>query len=188
MGRRSAAHAFMPNKYVFPGGALDAADGKAPLAADLDPTCLAKLTHRMRGRPSPAKARGLAVAALRELHEETGVLLGRTGAAGAFNLSGLVFFARAITPPGRTRRFDSRFFVADGTEAVADPSPPLDGGELLTAAWVSLEEAFGLDLPSITRDILKRLQPFLDQGCLPRPGCEVTFHHARGKQWLVESL
>ncbi len=77
MGERSAAHAFMPNKFVFPGGRLDDADAKVKPARDLHETTLAKLMTRMRTGPSASRARGLAMAAVRETLEEAGLLFGR---------------------------------------------------------------------------------------------------------------
>src|SRR4051794_26320619 len=60
MGERHGSHAFMPNKYVFPGGRLDPADCRTRVASDLHPGVLEKLLARMRVRPSVARARGLA--------------------------------------------------------------------------------------------------------------------------------
>ncbi|MBI2719909.1 MAG: NUDIX hydrolase [Rhizobiales bacterium] len=189
MGQRHAGHAFMPNKFVFPGGRLDAADCRVHPSRDLHPDVLGKLTQRMRSRPSAARARGLAIAALRETFEETGLLIGRRQPVEAPDLSGLVFFARAITPPGRTRRFDSRFFVC-GAESVANlDNPHHDGsGELLTLTWFTLEETLGLDLPSITKDILARLRPHLDRGTLPSADGPVSFQYHRRMAWREETL
>jgi 8-oxo-dGTP pyrophosphatase MutT (NUDIX family) len=78
MGMRGAAAVFMPSKYVFPGGAVDASDATTTLAAPLsDP-------HRSRlaREPRPGTAtdpHAIAAAALRELAEETGQLIGRPG-------------------------------------------------------------------------------------------------------------
>ncbi len=189
MGQRHGNHAFMPNKYVFPGGRLDASDSRTKPLLDLDEAVLAKLMARMRSKPSPARARAFAIAALRETFEETGLLFGRSNPTSAPDLSALVYFARAITPPGRTRRFDSRFFVADAAH-VSNLDKPLHvgSGELLTPAWVTLEETLSLDLPSITKDILRRLRPFLDEGRLPGPGCPVSFQYYRQKKWIEEVL
>ena len=189
MGQRHEGHAFMPNKYVFPGGRLDPADTRAKPARDLHAEVLGKLMQRMGARASAARARGLAVAALRETFEETGLLVGRRRPDEAPDLSGLVFFARAITPPGRTRRFDSRFFVADAAHVDNLDAPHHDGsGELLTLSWFTLEETLGLDLPSITKDILRRLQPFLDRGLLPGPDCSVSFQYYRRNTWTEETI
>ncbi|MCA3554848.1 NUDIX hydrolase [Aestuariivirga sp.] len=189
MGRRAKGHSFMPNKFVFPGGRLDAADCRVKPGRDLHPATLAKLLHRMRGKPSAARARGLAHAALRETWEETGLLFGRSRPEDAPNLSGLTLFMRAITPPGRTRRFDSRFFVADAENLSNIDRPHHDGGgELLALSWLTLDEIASLDLPLITIDALKRLKPFLDRGHLPPPDCTASFQYLRGKQWMEDEI
>jgi 8-oxo-dGTP pyrophosphatase MutT (NUDIX family) len=189
MGRRAAGHAFMPNKYVFPGGRLDPADCRVKPAMDLHPATLAKLLDRMRGRPSEARARGLAHAAVRETWEEAGLLFGREAPDAAPDLSGLTLFMRAITPPGRTRRFDSRFFVADA-EALSNIDQPHHdgGGELLTLSWLSLDEIASLDLPLITIDALQRLKPYLDGGRLPPQDCPASFQYHRGKSWIEDQI
>jgi 8-oxo-dGTP pyrophosphatase MutT (NUDIX family) len=189
MGQRAGGHAFMPNKYVFPGGRLDAADCRVKPARDLHPATLAKLLHRMRGQPSEARARGLAHAAVRETWEEAGLLFGRSQIADAPDLSGLTLFMRAITPPGRTRRYDSRFFVADAESLANIDSPHHDGGgELLTVSWLTLDEIASLDLPLITIDALQRLKPFLDQNRLPNPDCPASFQYYRGKSWIEDEI
>ena len=189
MGQRHQAHAFMPNKYVFPGGRLDPADCKVRPAADLNPATLAKLMTRMRKRPSAVKARGLAIAAVRETLEEAGLLYGRRSPDDAPDLSRIHFFARAITPPGRTRRFDSRFFVADAA-GISNLDHPVHVGteELLTLRWLTIAEALTLDLPLITVDILGKLQPILDAGRFPGHADPVSFQYQRGKQWREDVL
>ena len=189
MGQRAGGHAFMPNKYVFPGGRLDAADCRVKPAKDIHPATLAKLMHRMRGRPTETRARGLAYAAVRETWEEAGLLFGRNQIEDAPDLSGLTLFMRAITPPGRTRRYDSRFFVADAGNLGNIDSPHHDGGgELLTLSWLTLDEIASLDLPLITIDALKRLKPFLDQNRLPEHDCPASFQYYRGKNWVEDTI
>ena len=189
MGRRAGGHAFMPNKYVFPGGRLDAADCRVKPARDLHPATMAKLMARMRGRPSETRARGLAQAAVRETWEEAGLVFGRASPEEAPDLSGLTLFMRAITPPGRTRRFDSRFFVADAEQLANIDQPHHDGGgELLTLSWLTLDEIASLDLPLITIDALKRLKPFLDHGLLPAQDCPASFQYYRGKSWIEDEI
>jgi len=169
MGRRHVGHKFMPGKFVFPGGAVEPADRRMAVASPLDARVAEKLLARTR-RKSPAYARALALAAIRETFEETGLALGRLGAPpaapeGAWarfaaagvspSLDGLDFLARAITPPGRPRRFDARFFVADArliaarAEGAAHPD-----AELTELVWVPIEEALELDIPNITRTVL----------------------------------
>src|ERR1043165_9802386 len=76
LGKRHAGLKFMAGKYVFPGGRMETGDSKTPVTSELDTHAGARL---MRGvqRPSLSKARALALAAIRETYEETGLLLGR---------------------------------------------------------------------------------------------------------------
>ncbi len=129
MGKRHAGHRFMPGKFVFPGGRVEPEDRRMVAAGALDPDVEAKLNVRVR-RPSPDFARALALAAIRETFEETGLAVGvpdhgapenpppgawtRFAATGVFPaLDAIDFLARAITPPGRSRRFDARFLIAE---------------------------------------------------------------------------
>jgi 8-oxo-dGTP pyrophosphatase MutT (NUDIX family) len=157
----------------------------------------------MRGRASPTRARGLAIAAIRETYEETGLFLGilppvsalanegwdSVATAAELDLSGLRLIARAITPPGRTRRFDSRFFVVDARHIGNLDSPRHPGsGELLKPYWFSFVEALELDLPMITRDVLKRLQPLMEKQEELSADQPVSFQYFRGKSWREEVL
>jgi 8-oxo-dGTP pyrophosphatase MutT (NUDIX family) len=204
MGKRHASSAFMPGKYVFPGGRVDAADCRLKPAADLEPAVADKLMVRMRGRPSPLRARGLAMAAVRETFEEVGLIVGtelrdrprtRSEPWRAFldtgyapDLSGLRYFARAITPPGRTRRFDTRFFVLDAAHVVNAGAPAKVTEELLDPCWLRLEEAAELELPDITKDILARLETALDTREGLRPGAPLPFQYRRAKSWIIETI
>ena len=151
MGQRSKGHVFMPDKWVFPGGRVDPQDARAKAATELTPEteALLKLGGVIRRPP-----RAYALAATRETLEETGLVLG--GPKGP-ELDKLQFVARAITPPYRPRRFDARFFLADA-EAVLASFEPVAGEELLHTKWFSLDDAEGLDLPSITRFVLKEVR------------------------------
>jgi 8-oxo-dGTP pyrophosphatase MutT (NUDIX family) len=206
MGKRHSDSAFMPGKYVFPGGRVDVADCRLRPAADLDPAVADKLMVRMRGRPSPARARGLAMAAVRETFEEVGLIVGtqttdrprtRSNAWRAFldtgyapDLRGLRYFARAITPPGRPRRFDTRFFVLDAVHVVNAAAPAKVTEELLDLCWLRLDEAAQLELPNITKDILTRLKATLeveDREAL-QPGAPLPFQYVRAKSWVIETI
>ena len=170
MGQRGAGAAFMPNKFVFPGGAVDAADGAVPLATQIGTPCHARLAdHAPDGFQT-----ALTAAAIRELWEETGLLLGTAGdwpeAPGldwqAFAAAGLrptaaplQYVFRALTPPGRPRRFDARFFLLDAAEITGD----LDdfsraSDELSHLQWVPLAKARDLNLPFITEVVLAEVQ------------------------------
>ena len=176
MGQRGAGAAFMPSKYVFPGGAVDDGDAAVPLANGLNPVCAARLS----GGPSPA---ALAAAAIRELWEETGLALGIAGAAvlpdgwGGFQARGLVpaasglrFIFRAITPPGRSRRFDARFFLADAGAVAGDPTDfSAASDELGHLHWLPLAETRKLDLPFITEVVLAEVAALLGHDGPPPP-------------------
>jgi 8-oxo-dGTP pyrophosphatase MutT (NUDIX family) len=179
MGRRHEGHKFMPGKFVFPGGRVDREDAYVPVAGQLDPQVEARLMTRLR-RPSRIRARVLAVAAIREAYEETGLLLGNRVAstpkfpAGwrAFaearvqpSLDELHFIARAITPPRRPRRFDTRFFAADA-RAIADRVEGIIGpdAELVELVWVPIAAAKKLDLPTITEVVLRELEARMEAG------------------------
>ena len=173
MGRRRAGLAFLANKVVFPGGSVDAADKTAPSDGELSPATLSNLLNAMRGRPSVARARALGIAAIRELREETGIALGDPERP---PLTALTFFARAITPPDRPRRYDTRFFMADAATALTQP---LAGdGELVDLAWITLEEARRCDLPGITRLIIDDLAVLLPLRTA-RHGPGIPFYYYR---------
>jgi 8-oxo-dGTP pyrophosphatase MutT (NUDIX family) len=178
MGRRHGGHDFMPDKWVFPGGRIDRSDFRAPYAGDLRPEVLARLEKTA----PPARCRALALTAVRETFEETGLLLARPAAprpgAGPWrdflahgaepDLGALDFIARAITPPYRPKRFDARFFMAPAEALISLERLP-DCGELDEIAWVDLEEAAGLDLPNITRFVIQELALRLDDPARPAP-------------------
>lgn len=169
MGQRGARAAFMPNKFVFPGGAVDTADAAVPLAAPLPGLCRDRLAEE-----APAGLQhALAAAAIRELWEEAGLVLGRPGAWPGpvpdgwrgFAATGhvpaadaLQFVFRALTPPGRPRRFDARFFLADA-DAIAGDLDDFSraSDELSHLQWIPLSRARSFDLPFITEVVLAEI-------------------------------
>ncbi len=196
MGQRGRGAAFMPSKFVFPGGAVDREDGEIPAASPLPgPTA-----RRLRLRADPELAEALAMAAIRELWEETGLALSHPAGERLDNLppdwqaffdaghhpaaDGLEFIFRAITPPGRPRRFDARFFLVDAAQVTGS----LDdfsraSGELNYLSWLTLAEARKLDLPFITEVVLAEVEARLaspNGGDRPAP----FFHHAEGKSFI----
>jgi len=162
MLQRTKGAAFLPGAYVFPGGAIDAADGDE------------KAARRVRGMSdAQASAKlglasgGLAywVAAARECFEEAGILLA-VDAGGApvssaraeklaplrrepflplleaedlyIPADGFAYFSHWITAAGRPRRFNTRFFVA---RAPQDQAGAHDESETVHSFWVRPSEA-----------------------------------------------
>lgn len=178
MGRRAPGHVFMASKWVFPGGRIDRADFSAAAASEPDGTT----RERLEAEIDPRRARALCLTAVRETFEETGLIVGTAAQpasvagpwrefrhAGALpNLAALTYIARAITPPGRTRRFDARFFLADA-EALLAPEPTAGSGELDEIAWLALDDARALDLPAITRFVLGEVSERLSNPDRPLP-------------------
>jgi 8-oxo-dGTP pyrophosphatase MutT (NUDIX family) len=194
MGQRRPDLVFMPGKYVFPGGRVDRGDRDVASADELAPLETAKLLCEMKGRAHARRARGLALAALREAYEEAGILIGAPAHAPARaprspvwssffahglrpKLGELTLFARAITPPGRVRRYDTRFFCVPAA-SIAHRTDPVDE-ELSRLDWVTLEEARALDLPSITRAVIEDLDELWRRRARPLPGCPVPFYFFR---------
>ena len=180
LGKRHQRHKFMPGRFVFPGGRVDPVDRLMPVARALDSHAQAHLMRRVQ-RASTAKAQAFALAAIRETFEETGLLLGvrspeavkvPNGPWTAFaeakilpDLGALHFIGRAITPPGRPRRFDARFFTADAT-AIAHRIEGVTGpdAELTELVWMSLAEAKQLDMPAVTGVMMEELDARIADG------------------------
>lgn len=159
MGQRGAAAAFMPSKYVFPGGAVDAVDANRPPTVALHPLSTSRL--RLNCPHDAPLPNTIATAALRELWEETGLRLTAQPPAQAE----LHFIFRAITPPGRSRRFDARFFLADAAWVAGDPDDfSAASDELSHLHWISLAKARALDLPFITEVVLAEIAHLLRGG------------------------
>ncbi|WP_296420239.1 NUDIX hydrolase [Pseudooctadecabacter sp.] len=171
MGQRGATAAFLPNKFVFPGGAVDAGDAQVVLHRPLPAHVAARLAEDSALPPS-----ALAAAAIREMWEETGQIIGsqapwpdaprgwRGFAATGHrpDPSRLEFVFRAVTPKGRPRRFDARFFLADARDLRSDPDDfSRAEDELSHLQWVPLAEARSLDLPFITEVVLAEIAAHL---------------------------
>ena len=150
MGQRGAGAVFMPSKFVFPGGGVDPADHDTPRPGYLSDDCTRRLGLFA---PDDAPAPDVVVAAaLRELTEETGL------AVPAPSTGALRFVFRAITPPGRTRRFDARFLLGDAASLPGDQDDlSAASGELSHLRWLPLPEARALDLPFITEIVLAEI-------------------------------
>ncbi|MET0445809.1 MAG: NUDIX hydrolase [Pseudorhodoplanes sp.] len=183
LGKRHHGHKFMPGKFVFPGGRLEPNDRFMPIAAGLDPVTEKYLMADMQ-RPSLARARGLALAAIRETFEETGLIIGAPldgappapagpwsefASAGFYpDLSILHFIARAVTPSRRPRRFDTRFFAVDASAIVHRVDNVIHpDAELVELAWMPIDEARTLDMPTVTGVMLQELESRVAAGFSP---------------------
>ena len=202
LGRRHAGHKFMPGKFVFPGGRIEPLDREMSAVSELHPDMEKKLNERV-ATPSPAYARAFPLAAVREVAEETGLLLGvardeppkTPGEIWAEfakarvhpDLGNIHFIARAITPPRRPRRFDTRFFTADAS-AIAHTIEGVVGpdSELVELTWVPIAQATHLDMPTITGVVLEELLARVKAGmahALPVP-----FYFMQEQQFFRELL
>jgi 8-oxo-dGTP pyrophosphatase MutT (NUDIX family) len=168
MGVRNAGHRFMPNKLVFPGGRVDRGDYAPPVARDLSSATQAMLAAAAPG----TLCRALALAAVRELFEETGLVLGAPapgvkarGAWAPFLATGLApdlapldFLCRAVTPAFMPMRFNARFLVAP-FDAVRGEL--VGNGELEFLRFMQLDEARALDVAPVTRNVLEEFSAWL---------------------------
>src|SRR6476469_9348161 len=196
VGKRHDKVVFMPGKYVFPGGRVDKEDNRVPVAAPISRELEANL---LKGSPkiTSGRARALANAAIREACEETGLCLGRKvekqakleGACKAFadagllpDPSGLFLIARAITPPGRVRRFDTRFFTADASTIAHRVEGVVHAdAELVELVWVEIGSKPLTDLHAMTKNVLGELEKRLATGPLSHDAAVPFFHFYGGR-------
>jgi 8-oxo-dGTP pyrophosphatase MutT (NUDIX family) len=203
VGKRHDNVVFMPGKFVFPGGRVDKTDNKIPVAAPIPKALEASL---MMGSPkiAPSRARSLAVAAIREACEETGLCLGLKNNGAAPNLGGpwtaftdagllpdpsvLFLIARAITPPGRVRRFDTRFFTADASSIAHHVAGVIHAeAELVELVWVEIGSKPLADLHPMTKNVLRELETRLATGPL-RHDAPIPFFHFYGGKMQKDML
>ncbi len=180
MGLRHPSHRFMPSVFVFPGGRVEACDRTMPVFGTLDSDSERRLMAGVQ-RPSPSRARAVAAAAIRETFEETGLLIGTKEAGapeapaaewrafaehGVFpNLESLFFVLRAITPPRRPKRFDTRFFLADAKDVGARVEGMVGPqSELIELRWLTIAETAAAELPTITRVVLQEVGARMEAG------------------------
>jgi 8-oxo-dGTP pyrophosphatase MutT (NUDIX family) len=174
LGKRHHKHSFMPGKFVFPGGRVDPSDRRMSVAKPLDGHAENFLMRRTK-RPNATRARAIALAAIRETFEETGLILGARhdnrakvpdgpwaefAKAGFYpDLSALHFIVRAITPSRRPKRFDTRFFAVDASAIAHKVDNVVHAdAELVELVWLPITDARSLDMPTVTSVALKELE------------------------------
>jgi glyoxylase-like metal-dependent hydrolase (beta-lactamase superfamily II)/8-oxo-dGTP pyrophosphatase MutT (NUDIX family) len=203
MLQRTQHAAFLGGAYVFPGGSLDAQDN--------DMRRVLGITEAQANERLKLSSGGIAyyVAAIRECFEEAGILLAcdqhgaPVEAARAEELmrwrnkpfrelleaedlyvpaGDLAYYGHWITAPGRSRRFDARFFVARAPEGQQGSH---DAAETVHDVWITPREALErgarneIELVNATQQSLKDLARFAD----PR----AAFEHARALPEIDEN-
>jgi len=204
-GRRHPGLKFHPGKFVFPGGKVEAADAAILHSGTLDPLIRQRLMMEASAAGLAASPEALALTAIRETFEETGLLFGKVGqdipapdiasaSWGAFSAAGILpdltpfhYVARAITPPARPKRFDTHFFAADR----AHVGTSIDGmvhadAELVELCWATFEEALQLDAIPITHFIVAELARRIEAGL--RHDLPVPFFTMQDDRWIRAEL
>ncbi|MBO0663760.1 NUDIX hydrolase [Jiella sp. MQZ9-1] len=192
MGLRGRAHVFMANRFVFPGGRVDEADRHLAATVSLPGPVSERLLADVAPGFGPQEAAALTLAAVRETFEETGLVIGDAAADrcplpdafAAFAEAGLgpavaplVPVARAITPEGAPRRFDTRFFALDAERFAPVPevfAPPTD--EFETIIWVSTSALDDFSLAPITRTVLDDVLARIADGSWLDPRRKMPFY------------
>lgn len=194
MGKRSSAHVFMPNVHVFPGGRRDRDDHRIAVSTELHPAVLDRMRLVCGARTTDPHLRALAVAALRELHEEAHISIGRPNDSPdrtlAFlpDLAKLRYVARAVTPTSFPRRFDTHFFALFADEADVDPAAPKDSAELQDLRWIDVNDASCVTIPDITRFILADLANRLHRDPTLPFGAPVPYFYTRRGRFISDKI
>lgn len=181
MGRRASGHVFLPGMLVFPGGRVEPRDYRMKPRRDMPAPAISKLAARSRTQHPHAFARALAAAALREAREEVGFLSPSCRPEGGADLQQLSFILRALTPPKRPRRFDTRFFCLRCRGAA--PALRSVDGELEDVSWYALAALANEELHVVSRAVIEALIHRLNARDLDDPDAPVPFMFARGSRF-----
>jgi 8-oxo-dGTP pyrophosphatase MutT (NUDIX family) len=197
LGRRHRRAGFLPDIYVVPGGRVDAGDLRpSGFSESLHPGIAAQLAKASGGRSPLAFAR----AAIRETYEETGLLLGSPGRSNASPVEAPVwqaygrrgcrpafdrldFVCRAITPTVSKRRYNTRFFLADGAAVSGDLA---GDGELEDLAWRPVAGLKGLTIVDVTEFVLtEALRRWQRRVPIGREPARLFCYRGDGARWRV---
>ncbi|MBW1780659.1 MAG: hypothetical protein JRL30_07950 [Deltaproteobacteria bacterium] len=211
--KRSSRCDFMPGNYVFPGGTVDSEDkGREFWKKHIDMDS-GQVKNRLSGGLNIEDAMAHGIAAIRETFEEAGILLAHGDHKGDRNLeqlrehryrhrlpkawlreqvllkgwtltfSGLAPWSHWITPKARSKRYDTRFFMAFMPE---DQECRPDNRETTHGIWITPEKALQGNLkgkvplspPAVVT--MQELLCYSDVGALKR---EVKTR-AWGEEWI----
>jgi 8-oxo-dGTP pyrophosphatase MutT (NUDIX family) len=195
LGKRRPDLKFMPGQFVFPGGRREETDAAVPVASDLLAGDARLIAEGAGPSGTARRAKALAVAAVREFYEETGFVIGKPHsdcppwvdfAANrlAPDIGAMRYLARAITPPGRSRRFDTRFFISRRSCVTLEVPPP--DAEFSEITWATFAATRELDLPEITRTILTVVDSRLRTDPLLSGLVSIPEFRMRGKNFVCE--
>ena len=178
-GRRPGHVKFMPGVWVFPGGVIEPVDRR-------------KWRVEEGGAHLPPRLVQSARAALRETWEEVGVVVGCRGVTaglradaieGAYaergvraDLGVLTYVGRAITPTPVFRRFNTRFFLADGEAVFGEP---VSSDELEDVGWHPIRRRQLVPFRDVTQFMLARAIALREGGAAADAP---LFYTVRGKR------
>ncbi len=193
MGQRRLNARFMPGMLVFPGGAVDVSDRALRPACVLGPASVEAMAAY--SPIAQAQAQALALAAVREAWEETGLLLGAPGQLSdashpswqAFAQAGktpalgaLRYVGRAITPVASRIRFHARFFMVDASHLTGNLS---GDGELCDLEWRQVGELVDVPMMDVTRFMLERAVALLQGTTTEQPAPLFIWRSGRRIIW-----
>ncbi len=163
MMRRSPTMRFAPGMYVFPGGRLDPVDVITGAQIEGYPVD----RDAARASAEPALLRSLVACAVRELGEESGVLVAPAD---------LLLVDHWVTPEHSPMRYDVRFFAA---EVPAGQEPRAVGTEMDEVRWIGV----GTALEQARAGVLPMLVPALSVlGFLDACGSIAGLREAAGRR------
>lgn len=172
LGRRPKGSRFMPDVFVYPGGAVDDGDADIVPASALSET----IVSRLNASCEAVTPTTLAMTAVRETFEETGLILASQGDPGesadptwttfrdrglAPSLAPLRYIGRAVTPTYRPRRFHARFFAVNVDQLSGSASAT---DELVELDWFVARRTGDLPMADVTRFMLEQLLDMLEAG------------------------
>lgn len=196
LGRRHGRAGFLPDIYVFPGGRVDETDARPTgFVEELHPDVAAQL--RIGGRTDPLT---FARAAIRETFEETGLMLAAPAGPSIpgtpapawqeFTARGcrprfeaLDFICRAITPTYSKRRYNTRFFLANGDTLSGEIS---GDGELEDLGWRPVDALGRLTIVDVTQFVLaEALRRWRERAPVGREPARLFCYRGDRARWRI---